>query len=158
MCIFGRLWLLSFLLWHFFSFLNCGVPGDFVEFYRLPEKERMRVFHGLPIEKQIDYHLYAMLREPPDQSFSKEIARQGEPAIQAVLYRIAREDEDFRKVDLLEIVADFCQIENCKENKPDIINAVEQEVRKIKDPNWRALAEKSVSYMKGNPVPLPQIR
>jgi len=47
--------------------------GDFVEFYNLPRYQQQEVLLKLLIDKQIDYHLYAMAREPPDRSLPKTL-------------------------------------------------------------------------------------
>lgn len=136
---------------------GCSVPKEFFEFYELPEEERSRVFREFPIDKQIDYPLYAMLREPPDFTFSEEIAREGDVIVPAVLRRLRDEKADYRKVDILYIVWEFCHLNNCKENRPDIIVEVEREVLNIHGPARRRMAERSLSIMKGNPAPLPQV-
>lgn len=137
---------------------SCGAPKEFVDFYQLPQKERSQKFRTFAIEKQLDYHLLAMAREPSDYTFSEEIARQGDVVLPAVLRRMEWEKEDSRKVNVIVILSDFCRLEDCKKNKPEIIEAVEKQISSIRSPAWRGIAEQLLSAMKGNPVPLPEIR
>ena len=136
--------------------IGCNLPKDFIDFYNLPKDKRALQFASLPIDKQIDYHLYAMSMEPPDFTFSEEIAKNGNRIIPPVLYRLKIEKRDRKKVDLLVILKDLCRNENCRNAEPSFFTEVENEVSKMHDPEWRRMAEESLSYIKGNPVPFPQ--
>ena len=44
---------------------GCGYPDDYLQFKQLPKDQQKLEFKQLTIDKQIDYHLYDQVGEPP---------------------------------------------------------------------------------------------
>src|SRR5688500_13122236 len=88
-----------FVGWQAILLFNCGASEEFESFYRLHPEERERQFVAFPLDKQIDFHLMAMSREPPDYSFSPMIARSGDVIVPRLLKRLRTEQADYRKAD-----------------------------------------------------------
>jgi hypothetical protein len=123
-------------------------PADYLKFKELPVTQQHCEFKKLPIDKQIDYYLFDRSREPPDFSFAYDIASQGAKVIPPVLKRLRDEPAEYRQVDLILllefITTQYVDLENDKE----VIITIEEIVGKMKDPDWKRMAEKSLAAVK----------
>jgi hypothetical protein len=142
-------WTLGFL----FLLEGCNYPKEFTDFYNLPGEKQIEVLKSLPIDKQIDFHLYAMSREPPDRRFAEDIALQGDKIIPDVLRRFKEENEDYNKNSILEIFYELCRKQKCSESHPEVIRQIEEEITKMKDAGWQKTAQIYLPSIKGESKP-----
>lgn len=135
---------------------SCGTSQEFKEFYALSRDKQKEQMMKMPIDKQIDFHLYAMRRHPADKRFAEDIAAQGENVVPDVIRRFRNEEKDYRKTDILYILVEICRTKKCEEDK-ELIAKVSNGISLMKDEIQKNYALKTLSFIKGEPQELPKV-
>jgi hypothetical protein len=143
----------------YFLFLNAGLfaqagcqyPSDYNKFRQLPLERQRCEFSKLPLDKQIDFHLYSMVREPPDFQLGIYVAQKGKDALPRVLERFENEPEDYRKEAISQIFKEMHTLGyvNLNEEK-DALDRIKIVVSKMTAPQWKEIAEKNVFYIESH--------
>lgn len=107
---------------------GCSYSQDYIDFSKLPRNQQTQELLKLPIDKQIDYHLNAMTREPPDRRLGENIASQGDKIIPDVLRRLKSEKDDYQKANVIEIFDELCLKQNCSQTHPELITQISEEI------------------------------
>lgn len=129
---------------------GCNYPDDYVQFRKLPEDRQKAEFKQLPIEKQIDYYLYSMSREPADMRFDEAIASQGRVILPVLLRRLEVEPE-YRQTDLLRVIEVMHRKFVPLNEDQEVIDTLGEVVGRMKDPNWQRISEKSLQVIRQKP-------
>lgn len=143
----------------YFLFLNAGLlaqtgcqrPSDYNRLKELPLARQRCEFSKLPLDKQIDFHLYSTAREPPDFQLGIYIAQQGKDALPRVLERFENEPEDYRKEAISQIFKEMHTLGyvNLNEEK-SALDRIKTVVSKMTAPQWREIAEQNIRYIESN--------
>lgn len=120
-------------------------PDDYLKFKELSIREQHCGFKKLSIDKQIDYYLLDRNREPPDLSFSLDIASQGRAVIPALLKRLREENAEYRQEAIMNIFEDMDRYYVDLKSDKEVISALKEIVAKMKDQNWARMSQESLN-------------
>jgi hypothetical protein len=126
----------------------CHYPSEYIEFRRLPPERQHAEFRRFPIDKQIDFYLYSMNREPPDTSFADDIARRGKEVIPFLLARLQNERAEYRQYDIIFIFEVMHRNHNSLGDEEEAIRTIEEVVARMRDSYWRRMAQRSLDVIK----------
>jgi hypothetical protein len=130
---------------------GCGPPDDFTRFRNLPPEQQKAEFKALPIDKQIDYYILDQAHEPPRMDLGEDITRQGKSVLPDLLRRLRAEEEDYRRRDIISLIALMHKkYEPLNENR-EVIDTVENAVEQMQDPVWRRMSQRSLEIIENHP-------
>lgn len=122
--------------------VGCQYPSDYVEFRNLPLERQRCEFSKLPLDKQVDFHFYAMSREPPDVQLGIWIAQRGDTVIPQLLQRLEQEPEDYRKEKLVLIFQQMQTYNYANLTKSEkTIERLKNVAAEMKDARWKRIAD-----------------
>ena len=130
-------------------------PADYVRLLKLPREQQPCEFRKLPIDKQIEFYLYSSSGEPPRPKFDVALASQGRTVVPQLLQRLRNEPAEYRQLDLILLFelmnSRYVDLKNDKE----VIGTIQEVVAKMKDPDWKRMAEKSLAAINERSRMLP---
>lgn len=124
------------------------LPKEFREFTKLPRDQRIAKFNTLPIDKQIDFHLLNMSREPPDSSLAYEIAKQGPSVLPALLSRMDGHVSGRQSVDLLLVFRTMHKKFVDLSHNSEVIRILEKAYAEITHPTWKSLFKRGLDEIR----------
>lgn len=137
------------------SLLSCGFSGgcnnyppDYVRLLELPRHQQPCEFRKLPVDKQIEFYLYSSSGEPPRPEFDDPLASQGRAVVPQILQRLRNEPRERRQLDLILLFEQMNRGYVDLKNDKEVIDTIEEVVAKMKDADWKRMAQKSLTAIK----------
>ena len=134
-----------------FAQTGCGYSSDYNKFREIPLARQRCEFSKLPLDKQIDFHMSSIAREPPDFQLGVYIAQKGKDALPRVLERFEQETEDYRKEAITQIFKEMHTLGyvNLNEEK-EALRRIKDGIAEIKTAHWKEISEKNFFYIESN--------
>jgi len=123
--------------------------SDCNDFYEMSPKQRKDAFGASSLERQYILYLCGMHMEPPQMGYAWEIAKHGENAIQFLIEKLEKEQNDITKRDIIlifEVIADNGHLRN----KQDVISTIRQIVANIQIENIKKQCRDMLSSIEKN--------
>ena len=122
---------------------NCdSTPPEYEAFYAQSWESQRQEAKGFPLEKQIDYYLAGRRYfHPPYHSLLPLIAERGKVAVSPLLEKMQQVDDDYARMDLLDVVLNIDEFHvDLSDDKP-IIDELTGIIARMKDVDRQTKAQ-----------------
>ena len=123
--------------------LGCtDYPDAYAAFLDLPRDQRAAAIAGYPPEQQVDLYLWDLrVKHPPALELADAVARSGDRVLPILVRRIATEESERTRVDLLYVVLRIQELGVVDvAQDTEIMSALGAYVASIEDPDWNRQA------------------
>ena len=124
------------------AFACTDYPDAYAGFLDLPRDQRAAAIAGYPPEQQVDLYLWdRRVKHPPAADLADAVARSGDRVLPILVRRIATEESEETRVDLLYVVLRIQALDVVDvAQDTEIMRALEASVDTIEDPDWQRQA------------------